>query len=247
MLREGKVSSKWVLVYYLVPLCKHLSPCSSSGLSIPSIYAATCKSQSSQPRSFKPFLQLPCSTTTLPQHRPSDILILCHYSLLKCPINRSIFSQSIITYVAMNIDQDAQPPFPPHSALHSLYNIHTCVEILQATRASDRTGCGPETPAGEHDPNTEAQGVPGALATGKNPKPAPEDEEPDWNDVADALKGLLEKIVDVLMDSTSGGSSSSSSGGVAKAIISSPPRTALPILASPCASALNVFSTCSSA
>ena len=104
----------------------------------------------------------------------------------------------------------------------------------------------PKTPAGVHDPNNEAPGVPGALATGENPKPAPEDEEPDWNDVADALKDLLEKIVDALMDSTSGGSSSSS-GGVAKATISSPAATALPILASPCASALNAFSTCSSA
>ena len=37
----------------------------------------------------------------------------------------------------------------------------------------------PKTPAGEHDPNNEAPGVPGALATGENPKPAPEDEEPD--------------------------------------------------------------------
>ena len=44
------------------------------------------------------------------------------------------------------------------------------------------------------------------------------------------------------MDSTSGGSSSSN--GVA---VTSAPRTALPIRASPCASALNAFSTCSSA
>ena len=103
----------------------------------------------------------------------------------------------------------------------------------------------PKIPAGEHDDaNTEAPGVPGALATGENPKPAPEDEEPDWNEIADALKDLIEKIVDALEDSTSGGSSSSS-GGVAT--ISSPPRTALPIRASPCASALDAFSTCSSA
>ena len=34
------------------------------------------------------------------------------------------------------------------------------------------TGSGlvtPKTPAGEHDPNNEAPGVPGALATGENP------------------------------------------------------------------------------
>ena len=99
----------------------------------------------------------------------------------------------------------------------------------------------PKTPAGEHDPNNEAPGVPGALATGENPKPAPEDEEPNWSGIADALKDLIAKIVDAIMDSTSGGSSSGGGGGVAEATISSTPRTALLILASPCASALNAF------
>ena len=76
----------------------------------------------------------------------------------------------------------------------------------------------PKTPAGEHDPNNEAPGVPGALATGENPKSAPEDEEPDWNEIADAFKVPVEKIVDAITDSTSGGGSSSS-GSEAEATI----------------------------
>ena len=50
----------------------------------------------------------------------------------------------------------------------------------------------------------EAIGVPGALAVGKNTKPAPEDDEIYFNDITDALKELVEKIVAALDDSQGG-------------------------------------------
>ena len=83
-----------------------------------------------------------------------------------------------------------------------------------------------------------AIGVPGALAVGKDTKPAPEDDEIDFDDIADALKEIIEKIVDPLDDSQGGTQS-----------ITAPTITPgpIPTSAAPCTDALDAYSSCSTA
>ena len=73
---------------------------------------------------------------------------------------------------------------------------------------------------------------------GKNSKPAPEDDEIDFDDIADALKELVEKIIDALDDSKGGTQSTT-----APTITQAP----LPTSATPCTDALDAYSSCSTA
>ena len=84
----------------------------------------------------------------------------------------------------------------------------------------------------------EAIGIPGALAVGKNSKPAPDDDEIDFEDIADALKELVEKIVDALDDSQ-GVTQSTTTPTITQAPI--------PTSATPCTDALDAYSSCSTA
>lgn len=88
----------------------------------------------------------------------------------------------------------------------------------------------------------EAIGVPGALAKGQNPQPAKGDESTHFDDIAEALKTLVEKIVDAV-DNSVGGSSSS---GTARAATAHPsttikPDARIPSKATPCSIALGAF------
>lgn len=94
----------------------------------------------------------------------------------------------------------------------------------------------------------EAIGVPGALAKGQNPQPAKGDESTHFDDIAEALKTLVEKIVDAV-DNSVGGSSSS---GTARAATAHPsttikPDARIPSKATPCSIALGAFTSCSAA
>lgn len=91
----------------------------------------------------------------------------------------------------------------------------------------------------------EALGVPGALAIGQNPKPAPEDDEIDFDDIADALKELIEKIVDAIDDSLGGSSSSTAQAAATTSAIMQEAR--IPFKATPCSNALDAYTTCSTA
>ena len=102
-----------------------------------------------------------------------------------------------------------------------------------------------ENPDGAINPNGqydgEAVGVPGALAVGQNPKPSPEDDEIDFDDIADALKELIEKIVDAVDDSQ--GTTQSTTATAATITQAGP----LPSRATPCTVALDAYSSCSTA
>ncbi len=83
----------------------------------------------------------------------------------------------------------------------------------------------------------DAIGVPGALASGKNPKPSLEDDGIDFDEIADKLKDLIEKIRDAADDSAQSSSTTT-------ATITQGP---LPASATPCSSALDAYSLCSAA
>ena len=84
----------------------------------------------------------------------------------------------------------------------------------------------------------EAPGVPGALAVGQNSEPAPEDEEIDFDDIADKLRELVEKIIDAVDDSQ-GVTQSTAAPTITQAPI--------PTSAAPCTDALDAYSSCSTA
>ena len=86
----------------------------------------------------------------------------------------------------------------------------------------------------------EAIGVPGALAIGKNPRPASKDESIDFDHIADALKDLIEKIVDAVDISQEDNSSSIT----AQAHITT---ATIPFKATPCSQALIAYTSCSTA
>ncbi len=100
-----------------------------------------------------------------------------------------------------------------------------------------------DNPSGSTDTNGldkgDPVGVPGALAEGQNPDLAPEDDEIDFDDIADKLKELIEKIVDAADNAAQ-----SSTTTTTVATITQGP---LPTGATPCASALNAYSSCSTA
>jgi len=77
--------------------------------------------------------------------------------------------------------------------------------------------------------------VPGALAVGENPQPAPEDDSIDFDHIAEALKDLVKKIADGTAQPTD-----------------TVTATTMPVLTAPynalyCSSALDAFASCSKA
>ena len=101
-----------------------------------------------------------------------------------------------------------------------------------------------ENPTGATNPDSrydgDPVGVPGALALGQQPNPAPKDDEIDFDHIADALKDLIE-LIDKLVDAA--GSSANTTSIMATIAQKSP----LPPKATPCTSALNAYSSCSTA
>ena len=85
----------------------------------------------------------------------------------------------------------------------------------------------------------EAPGVPGALAEGQSSEPAPEDDEIDFDDIADALKEVVEKIIDAVDDSQGATQSTA-----APTLTQGPIPTSA---AAPCTDALDAYSSCSTA
>ena len=93
----------------------------------------------------------------------------------------------------------------------------------------------------------EAIGVPGALALGQNPHPAKGDESIHFDDVAEALKTLVEKIVGAVGDSLGGSSSSTAGTAAATPSTTVMPVARIPRKATPCSVAFDAFTSCSAA
>jgi hypothetical protein len=93
----------------------------------------------------------------------------------------------------------------------------------------------------------EAIGVPGALALGQNPHPAKGDESIHFDDIAEALKTLVEKIVGAVGDSQGGSSSSTAGAAAATPSTTVMPEARIPRKATPCSLAFGAFTTCSAA
>ena len=85
-------------------------------------------------------------------------------------------------------------------------------------------------------------GVPGALAVGQQPNPAPKDDEIDFDHIGEVLKDLID-LIDVVVDAADDGSTSTSTS--THATIAQ--KTPLTPKATPCTSALNAYSSCSTA
>lgn len=103
---------------------------------------------------------------------------------------------------------------------------------------NEQTGSGGSEGAGNNAKANDRYNVPGAIDTGKNPKPAAEEDNgADIEEIGEKLKDLIEKIVDVIKDAVDSDGSTTTTTSVRP----------LPAAAGPCSSALDAYSTCSAA
>ena len=129
-------------------------------------------------------------------------------------------------------------PFVFHFVLFTVAQRAGRVEPEQPKGPEPQT---PENPSGSTGRGDQDEGkpigVPGALAMGKNPKPAPEDDEIDFETIADKLKELVKKITKAV-------DKSPQTTTTTTATITQGP---LDFRTAGCSSALNAYSSCSTA